>query len=177
MALFARGDLSGWPIFGYLATLQQTIFVSRERKDAAAAKDMLDAVLRRGTNLIVFAEGTSSGGSAVLPFKSSLFGLAMENATGKPLLVQPVTISLLDVDGKPASNDATRDLYAWHGDMTLGPHIWNFAKLKGARIKVSFHPPRDAAAYDDRKKLCQDCHNDVAGGLENPAPAPLAQAA
>ena len=168
----ARGDLSGWPLFGYMSKMQQTIFISRERGDAAEGKNQLEKQLKEGKNLIIFAEGTSSDGSAVLPFKSSLFGLAMEKPAGNPLQVQPITISLLEVDGRPATCGAVRDLYAWHGDMDLVPHIRQFAKLRGAKLKVTFHPPRDAASYTDRKKLCQDCYDDVAGGLK-----PLALAA
>lgn len=161
----ARGDLSGWPVFGYMSKMQQTIFISRKREDAEKGKEALEKTLSEGKSLIIFAEGTSSEGSSVLPFKSSLFTLALENPTGKPLQVQPITISLLEVDGQPAATSAVRDLYAWHSDMTLGRHIWAFARLKGAKVLVKFHPPRDAAAYRDRKALCTDCYNDVAGGL------------
>lgn len=178
-AFIARGDLSRWPVFGYMSKMQQTVFISRNPKDAAAAKNMLDDLIQRGTNLIIFAEGTSTDGSAVLPFKSSLFGLALDNASGKPLQVQPVTISLLEADGKSATSSAVRDLYAWHGDMTLPPHIWQAALSKGAHIHVRFHPPRDAGAYTDRKKLCQDCYEDVSRSLIVPGAetAPLARAA
>lgn len=164
----ARGDLSKWPVFGYMSKMQQTIFISRERTDAVAGKNMLEEILSEGKSIMIFAEGTSSDGSDVLPFKSSLFSLALENPTGKPLLVQPVTISLLSVDGKEATTSEIRDLYAWHRDMTLPPHIWQFARLKGATIKITFHPPRDAANYTDRKSLCRDCYKDVLGGLVLP---------
>jgi len=164
-SFIARGDLSNWPIFGYMSKMQQTIFISRDRKDAVAGKNALERKLKDGANLIIFAEGTSSDGAQVLPFKSSLFSLALDNPTGKPLTVQPITISLLSVAGQPANNVDVRDLYAWHRDMTLPPHIWQFAKLKGATVEIKFHPPREAAAYRDRKALCGDCYNDVSGGL------------
>lgn len=161
----ARGDMSRWPLFGYMGKMQQTIYISRDRNDALEGKNALEKKLKDGANLIIFAEGTSSDGSKVLPFKSSLFSLAIDSPTGKPLAVQPVTISLLEVAGQPAVTSAVRDLYAWHSDMVLWPHIWQFAKLSGAVVEVKFHPPRDAAAYKDRKTLCNDCYNDVSGGL------------
>lgn len=170
-SFIARGDLSGWPVFGYMARMQQTIFISRKREDAAKGKAQLEEVLAEEKNIIIFAEGTSSDGSAVLPFKSSLFSLALDNPTGTPLMVQPVTIALQSVADRPASTSSVRDLYAWHSDMTLGPHIWKFARLKGAVIRLTFHPPRDAATYDNRKTLCQDCYQDVVTGLELPEPA------
>lgn len=164
-AFVARGDMSRWPLLGYMGKMQQTIYISRDRADAVEGKNALEEKLKEGANLIIFAEGTSSDGSKVLPFKSSLFSLAIDNPAGKPLTVQPVTISLIDVDGHPAATTEIRDLYAWHRDMTLPPHMWAVARRRGATVEVTFHPPRDAAAYSDRKALCNDCYNDVAGGL------------
>ena len=168
-SFIARGDMTKWPLFGYMGKMQQTIYISRERNDALEGKNALEEKLKDGANLIIFAEGTSSDGSKVLPFKSSLFSLAIDNPVGKPLAVQPITISLLDVAGQPAVTCAVRDLYTWHGDMTLWSHIWQFAKLKGATVEVKFHAPRDAATYNDRKALCGDCYNDVSGGLARAA--------
>lgn len=164
----ARGDLAHWPLFGYMGKMQQTIYISRTPQDAARGKAALEARLREGKNLIIFAEGTSSPGTTVLPFKSSLFSLALENPAPQPLAVQPFTISLIEADGRAPGDPAVRDLYAWHGDMTLEPHIWAFAKSRGARILVRFHEPLEAASYQDRKSLCRDCHDAVAGGLVVP---------
>ncbi|MBI4032033.1 MAG: 1-acyl-sn-glycerol-3-phosphate acyltransferase [Proteobacteria bacterium] len=165
----ARGDMSRWPLIGYMGKMQQTVYISRERQDAAAGKEAIEKVLRDGNSLMIFAEGTSSDGSKVLPFKSSLFSLALENPTGKPLPVQPITISLLEVNGKSAVTTEIRDQYAWHRDMTLPPHIWQFARFRrGAKVAITFHPVREAAGYSDRKALCNDCYNDVAGGLMLP---------
>ncbi len=165
-AFVARGDLSRWPILGYMGKMQQTVYISRERQDAVDGKNAIEQKIKEGANLMIFAEGTSSDGSRVLPFKSSLFSLAIDNQTGKPLTVQPVTISLLTVDGKAADSSAVRDLYAWHGDMTLPPHIWQFAQMDGATLEIKFHPPREASAYTDRKALCGDCYDDVSSGLK-----------
>ncbi len=164
----SRADVSSWPVAGLLARLQQTVFISRDRADVLDARDGIEQAIASGRRLILFAEGTSSDGSCVLPFKSGFFGLAVDGR----LPVQPVTLSLLAADGRPAKDAATRDIYAWHGDMTFPPHFLRFLRSKGARLKVTFHPPRDAAEYSDRKALCSDCHNDVTRGLET-----LAQAA
>lgn len=168
----ARGDLSGWPIAGLLARLQQTVFISRNRHDILDAKDGIAGAIASGRRLIIFAEGTSSDGSVVLPFKSSLFSVAIDNPANRKLPIQPVTLSLLEVNGRPAIDSAVRNLYAWHSDMTLPPHILQFTRLRGAKIKVKFHVPRDSALYEDRKALCADCYGDVTRGLE-----PLARAA
>ena len=117
-----------------------------------------------GKNLIMFAEGTSTDGAQVLPFKTAFFSLATDNSEGRKLTVQPMTIALLAVDRRPALTSADRDLYAWHRDMTmpLAPHFWRLAKLRGATVLVRFHPPREAADYPDRKALAAACQEDVA---------------
>ncbi len=158
----ARADVADWPLFGTLARLQQTAFTSRARTDAMKDRDTLSAALRAGRNLIIFPEGTSSDGAAVLPFKSSLLGAALSQPG---LAVQPVTLVLLETDGRPVSGPATRDLYAWHGDMTLPPHLWAFAKSRGARLRLVFHPPVDPEQCQDRKRLAAACEASVAAGL------------
>lgn len=165
----ARGDLAGWPIFGFLATMQQTAFISRDKKNARAEKENLERLIREGKNLILFAEGTSTNGTAVVPFKSSLFSLAF-NDDGSPrdLVIQPVTISLASVNGLPVEPGPgpLRDTYTWHGDMTLGPHIMQLAAANGAVVDITLHKPRSPADYNgDRKALAADCYNDVAGAM------------
>lgn len=174
----ARGDLAGWPLFGFLATLQQTAFISRDRQNARAEKENLERLVKEGKNLILFAEGTSTDGTAVMPFKSSLFSLMFdETGAARNLMVQPVTIRVASVDGQPVENGPgpIRDSYTWHGDMTLAPHIMQRARGKGAVVDIFFHPPRSPAVYNgDRKALAADCYNDVARLISLP---PTRQAA
>jgi 1-acyl-sn-glycerol-3-phosphate acyltransferase len=104
-------------------------------------------------------------------FKSSLFSLAADPATGAFLPVQPISIIMDRVDGRvPAAgpNDV-RDLYAWHGDMTMGPHLWNFVKSRGATIRLVFHPVLDPQVYNDRKLLADAAWNTVREGVTGPA--------
>ena len=117
-------------------------------------------------NLIIFPEGTSSSGAGVLPFKSSFFSLAYDDP-GRKITVQPVTITVLEMDGRAATDDqAVRDIYAWHGDMDLMPHMWRLAQLKGGTVQVEFHPPLEAADFPDRKALCAACFAAVVRGRE-----------
>jgi 1-acyl-sn-glycerol-3-phosphate acyltransferase len=153
----AKADVARWPLFGLLARECQTIFIDRKRAAAAHGKNLLADALASGKSLIVFPEGTSTDGAAVLPFKSTLFAAA---ADAPDLMVQPVTIELV------STATGQRDLYAWHGDMTLAPHLWAFAKNGGAHVRVHFHAPHAAAAFADRKALARLCHEAVAGPLQ-----------
>lgn len=156
----AKAQVASWPLFGTLARLQQTAFTSRSRFDAMKDRDTLSSMLTAGKNLIIFPEGTSSNGGTILPFRSSLLGAAYGYA------VQPVTIAILETNGRPATDDAARDLYAWYGDQTLLPHLWRFANSSGAKLRIIFHPVIEPSEVGDRKALAQLCETAVRAGLE-----------
>jgi lyso-ornithine lipid O-acyltransferase len=87
---------------------------------------------------VFFPEGTSTDGSKVLPFHSSLF----EAAVGNGDLIQAAQISYVAEDG-----DAGTDVCYW-GDMTLATHLWKLFGLRRVHARVRFGP---AAKYADRK--------------------------
>jgi putative hemolysin len=130
---------------------------------------LLKGYLRCGANerLILFAEGTSSDGSRVLPFKSALFDALERPGSGGPVTtVQPVTIAYRRFRGGPAIGRAQRACYAWYGDMALLPHLWSALGLPGAEIELRFHAPLPATAFTSRKALAAHAERQVATGLE-----------
>jgi 1-acyl-sn-glycerol-3-phosphate acyltransferase len=160
----AKKEVAGWPVFGTLARLQQTAFISRSRGDAQKEKNALSNMLNSGKSIILFPEGTSTDGRDVVPFKSSLFSMTLEDGrTG--MMIQPVTLVVDSVDGRSADDQSVRNLYAWYGDMTMPPHLTGFTASKGAVVRLVFHAPIDPAAYAERKILADDCWRIVQNGL------------
>lgn len=149
-SFIAKKEVAGWPVFGFLSKMQQTAFIDRSGKEVTKDQYDLGTMLDQGKSLILFPEGTSSDGREVLPFKSRMFTLVLERA-GKVAL-QPITIRLPD-----AQTQATRDQYAWYGDMELPPHLWALAKTKGAHVELIFHAPIEVSADDDRKAVTNKC--------------------
>ncbi len=158
----AKKDVESWPLFGILGKMGQTIYVSRTPAHAARETQTLLGRLDDGLPLIVFPEGTSSDGTKILPFKSSFFEIFLNRET----IIQPFTISILEIDEKPAVTSEQRDRYTWHGDMTLLPHLWWFAKSKGAILRVKFEEPLISTSFTDRKQLSQACYTQVVKGLD-----------
>ncbi len=169
-SFIAKEDVAHWPLFGFLSKLQQTAFISRDRHTVMEGKNALENMRDDGKNMILFAEGTSTPGTEVLPFKSSLFSIALKaktkDAPAPSLLIQPVTIILQRIDNRVPTTTDARDLYAWHGAMTLAPHLWSFARCRGARLNVIFHPPCQPADYQSRKALAVYCEAQVRNGLD-----------
>ncbi|MFI4987647.1 MAG: lysophospholipid acyltransferase family protein [Alphaproteobacteria bacterium] len=160
----AKQEVANWPFFGLLARMQRTVFVVRERRQAAAQRDEITQRLADGDKLILFPEGTSNDGNRVLPFKSALFAVAREEVDGKPLTVQPVSIAYVALDGTPLGR-FLRPFYAWYGDMDLAPHLWRVAALGNATVVVEFHPPAPHDAFASRKVLAEYCFTQVAAGV------------
>ena len=71
----------GWPLFGWLAQLQRSVFVDRRARSTAQQRDSIAGRLAARDALILFPEGTSGDGNRVLPFKSALFSVADHAAT------------------------------------------------------------------------------------------------
>lgn len=158
----AKKELASWPFFGWMARMQRTVFISRDPRDAAKATNTLEKRMQEGLPLIIFPEGTSSNGTSIYPFKSSFFEIFLN----KNIKIQPFTLSLLEVDGKPADDSGIRDIYAWYGDMPLGPHLWSMAKAKGFVVKVNFEKSIISNSYINRKSLCADVYGGVTKGLD-----------
>lgn len=161
----AKSDVASWPVFGFLARIAQTAFIERKPSKARQQKNDLKKRLMAGENLMIFPEGTSSDGTAVLPFKSALFEMAMEEDIREHCFIQPVTASFRRTAQGETLLPAQRDYFAWYGDMTLAPHLWHVFCLPGVQIDIFFHPPKAAATFQTRKEVAQWAEKTVDQGL------------
>ncbi len=164
VSFVAKAEVATWPFFSWLAKLQETVFVERRAQRTAAHRDEIADRLEAGDDLVLFAEGTSGDGNAVLAFKSALFSVAERRPKSEPLTVQPVSISYTRLDGVPLGR-YLRPFFAWYGDMHLGPHLWHALKLGYVTVVVEFHEPVTIDRFGSRKALCDHCHKAVASGV------------
>lgn len=158
----AKGEIAGWPVVNWIARLGRTIFVSRRRGSTGREREAMRERLRRGDNIILFPEGTSSDGSRVLPFRSSFFAV-VEGADGTLPLIQPVSVVYDRLGGLPTGR-AARPVFAWYGDMDIATHFWRLAQHCGLRATVLLHAPLDPASFPDRKALAGATWRIVADG-------------
>ena len=178
----AKSEVARWPLFGVLAKLQRTVFIERRVRGTAAQRGAIADRLAAGDGLILFPEGTSGDGYRVLPFKSALFS-AVEGAAGAvPVMVQPVSIAYVRINGVPMGR-LYRPFFAWYGDMEMAPHLWTLLGFGIVTVNVEFHEPVAASAFPSRKALAAHCRSVVAEGVaralsgrEDAAPAPAAPA-
>lgn len=160
----AKAEVARWPLFGWLAKLQRTIFVDRQRAAVARQRQEIAARLRAGDDLILFPEGTSDDGNRVWPFKSALFAAVEIDDSGQALTIQPVSIAYTRLDGMPMGR-YLRPFFAWYGDMEMGGHLWRALGMGEVTVVVHFHPPFTSDAFASRKALSAYCFEQVAGGV------------
>src|ERR1700687_4380659 len=161
----AKSEVAGWPLFGWLAKLQRTIFINRQaRHQTGAATSEIAGRLLGGDAVVLLAEGTSSDGIRVLPFRSSLVG-AVHHALGATthhthVTVQPMSLAYVGFDGLPMGR-AMRERVAWYGDADLIPHLLHVLASGAVDVTVSWG---EAIAYDmsaDRKAIAREAEQSV----------------
>jgi 1-acyl-sn-glycerol-3-phosphate acyltransferase len=163
-SFIAKSEVSGWPLFGWLARLQRSVFIDRQVRSTVQQRDSIAGRLAAREALILFPEGTSGNGNRVLPFKSALFSVADQAGSGS-LTVQPVSVAYTRLDGMPIRR-VFRPLFAWYGAMAMAPHLWRLMGLGKVEIIVEFHRPTTLAECGSRKMLARYCQERAAAGLE-----------
>lgn len=162
-SFIAKHEVAGWPLFGWLAKLQRSVFIDRQVRSTAQQRDSIAGRLAAKEALILFPEGTSGDGNRVLPFKSALFSVADHSATG-PVTVQPVSIAYTRLNDMPIGR-RFRPLFAWYGAMAMAPHLWRVLGLGKIEVVVEFHPVTTHAACGSRKRLARYCEERVKIGV------------
>jgi 1-acyl-sn-glycerol-3-phosphate acyltransferase len=151
----ARGDVAGWPVVGWAASLNDTIFVDRDARSSVRGQaDALRDALAEGRAVGLFPEGTTDGGAGLLPFRASLFASLFPPLAG--VAVQPVA-----VDYGAAAGDV-----AWLGDEPFGANAKRILSRPGT-IPVTLHflAPLDPLETGDRKALAARTQAEVAQAL------------
>lgn len=167
VSFIAKSEVANWPLFGWLARLQRSVFIDRQaRRSTPQQRDTIARRLSDKEALVLFPEGTSSDGNRVLPFKSALFSVAQAPAEEDAITVQPVSVAYTKLDGLPIGR-RLRPLFAWYGDMSLAPHLWTVVGLGTVEIVVEFHRPTTLAECGSRKLLANYCEKRVAEGVAN----------
>src|ERR1035437_2229413 len=155
VAYVSKSEIAGWPVVGAAAKSQRTVFVDRSRRHQPG--DAIAEIVKRlasGTSVVLFAEGTSSDGNRVLPFRSALIG-ALKEASSRAehgILIQPMSICYTGLNGIPMGRQH-RPTVAWYGDLDFMPHIKAFIERGAIDAVVSYGDPVAADGTVDRQAM------------------------
>lgn len=154
----AKSEVAAWPVIGFLAKLQRTVFIDRSRRAATAdVAAQMGERLSAGEAVVLFAEGTTGDGTRILPMRSSLLGAAHE-ALGRgkaepesDIAVYPLTISYTGFHGM-AGGRAERAMLAWYGDTELAPHLKRVLRAGAIDVELVWGEPIAMGRETSRKE-------------------------
>ncbi len=151
----AKAEIGQWPLLGRLVSGGGTLYIERGRRHAVAAMNrMVSEHLKQGETIVVFAEGTTTDGSGLLPFHSNLIAPAI--AAGAP--IWPIAIRY--TEGGERSSAA-----AFIGEMGL---LTSLARVLVARrlvVEVAMLAPIAATDTLNRHAIARAARSAIAQHL------------
>ena len=142
-AFVGHDGLASMPVLKWLCAMNGTVFVARH--DRASVHDQVEQVryaVRDTGTLTIFPEGTTSDGTGLLPFKSSLLSALEPVPPG--VAVQPV---LLDYGREAADVSWIGEEHGLHNFLRI------LARRRPVQLTVHFLPPLTGDALDNRKTM------------------------
>lgn len=148
----AKGEMQNWFLAGRVVNDMGTIFIDRQnRRDILRAGGKIIERLENGEGVIVFPEGTSTKGEAVLPFNSSF----LEFAAQKDLPVSFASISYQTPNNSPKPSEAI----CWWDEKTFAEHLWHLFQLRNFTAVINFGS--QPVQNPNRKELAKTLWNNV----------------
>lgn len=153
-AFVAKAEVATTPVIGWLARLNNTVFVARtERSGVRGQADALRVALASGQPVALFPEGTTDGGPDILPFRASLLAALFPPLPG--VRVQPIALDY---------GSAAHDL-AWIGDEAGLANVRKVLTRRGTvPVTLHFLAPVDPAS-GDRKALAIAARAEIVDAL------------
>jgi len=145
----SKAEVGRWPGFGFLARAGGTLFIDRNSRTSAArvAREMVER-MRNPIPVLVFPEGTSTDGTTVSRFHSTLF---------EPAVLAGVEITAAAVRYQTAEGFYERDL-CWFGEDAFVPHLWKVLAAEPFEAVIRFGEPHAAT---DRRNAASAAHAEV----------------
>lgn len=163
-AFVAKAELQRAPVVGWLASLNRTVFVSREdRMGVAEQINRVRDALANHWSITVFPEGTTTDGVSLLPFKSPLLKVLEPPPPG--ILVQPVLLWY----------GAVGEDIAWIGSESGKDNALRVMARPGSfPLEVHFLDPFDPHDFPGRKAIAAESRRRIQLALEAKLGRPLA---
>jgi 1-acyl-sn-glycerol-3-phosphate acyltransferase len=132
-AFVAKSEVATWPFVGRMGALINTIFINRQRKKAVIeTMNGMHRLIDAGLGVVLFAEGTSTSGRQVSPFKSATLELAVR---------REVPVHYASISYKTRAEETSADQsVCWWGDMSFPDHFFRLLQLSGFEATLTFGP-------------------------------------
>lgn len=163
----ANSELEKAFLLGTIIKYSGGIFVERKSR-AKLLDDMrrIEDLLKMGLNVVLFPEGTTSDGTRVMPFKTSLLG-AVE---GSDALVLPLCIKYRFINGKKVTPQNGHLVY-YYEEITFFAHFFRLLGLRSISAELTELEPFRASRGMSRKEMADIAHDRISAAYGAPETA------
>ena len=138
----AKSEIRSWPLIGWLCERAGTVFIRQARRhDTLRVNEAISAALQEGDIFAVFPEGTTTDGTQVIKFHSSLLDPALKAAAK----VQPAALRYTRADGSLCTE------VSYAGERSLWDTVRDMSAENEILVEVTFLPPLEGAAAHRRE--------------------------
>ncbi len=168
-----KSDMMKIPVVGQVALALNFIGIHRSKEFNALSRAKIIKNFNAGHNAIMFPEGTVGDGKKIFMFHAGLITLLFgekgvdkkdkEVFLEKEVVVQPVAMRLMKVDGKDATaSDELKNAYRMNNQKNPLKVLWNKLKFKNVVFEMTAFEPLNPANFKDAKDLINQAAVDVA---------------
>lgn len=156
----SKAEIRNWPVVGRLAVFTGTLFLERgRRRDTARVNDAVSIALTSGDCVAFFPEGTTTDGTYLKPFLSSLLQAAI-NAQAE---LRPVALRYILPDG------GIDRAAAYCGDMSMMDSLRNILARREIRAELIFLEPIPTSGKH-RRELARQAEQLISSALYPASP-------
>ncbi|MGR9046337.1 MAG: lysophospholipid acyltransferase family protein [Gammaproteobacteria bacterium] len=149
----AKSDILSWPVIGFIARQVGTIFVARgDKQSIHGTTEQMSWLLKQNSNVFAFPEGTTTDGSEVLPFHSSLLQPALLTRSA----IQPISLQY---------QREAEALAPFIDDDEFVPHLLKMLRLDSIHVRLKLLLPLDCAEKN-RQQLSREARASIHRALE-----------
>lgn len=139
-------EMKETPVLGTITEMGGCLYVERRsRQQILEEQKNIAAVIKKGLNVVLYPEATSTNGEQVLPFKKTL----MMAAAHAQVAIQPVVMNFVSI------NEETylykyRDYVCWYGDIPFLVSLWRIFSLRSIHVELKYLEPYYPKIDEDR---------------------------
>lgn len=153
LSFLSKAEVRTWPVAGWLAHKAGTLFIRRGSGDGDLLSQQLGKHLRRGRNLLIFPEGTTTDGQSLRTFHGRLLSSAIDSGVS----VQPAAIRYLRA-GKPCG------VAPFIGDDDLLSHLLRLLDSDPGEVQIQLLAPISSRELN-RNALARKAQDAIASAL------------
>lgn len=143
----AKKEVESWPVLGYMVKKTGVIFVDRSvKRDVTRVNKLLEKSLNEYQGIVLFPEGTTTGGDNVLPFRSSLLDFPASESI-------PVYYSAIQYRTSGEDPPADESVCFYGARDPFHKHVFKLAGNRRIDCRVVYS--EDPVQIKDRKELAE----------------------